>query len=317
MATIGAALDIGHFHDLADELDGVGHDTRAKDSHPAASVGTHETATKGNLKAAGRPPDRAANQNRSDIALSSPTAPVGQQAPTMDGHGDSMLAMTTIEIAELTGKRHSNVTTDTRNMLIELYGQGGLLNFQDTRINPQNGQSYPGFKLPKRETLILVSGYSIAMRAKIIDRWQELEAAAPTVNPAALSRMQLLELAMQAEQERVALEHKVAALLPKADAFDRIAGADGSCCVTDAARILQMRPKELFGWLHRHGWIFRRTGCTGWRPHSDRVNQGLLRLMLATMRRDDGSEKTVEQLKVTRRGLTRLAELFDDAGSAD
>lgn len=64
---------------------------------------------------------------------------------------------------------------DIRTMLVELHGEGGVLSFEHTLVNSQNGQSYPIFNLLKRETLNLVSGYSVGMRAKIIDRWQELE----------------------------------------------------------------------------------------------------------------------------------------------
>lgn len=86
--------------------------------------------------------------------------------------------MSSLEIAELTGKRHDHVMRDIRLMLAELHGEGGVLSFGDTQTNPQNGQTYPIFNLPKRETLILVSGYNVQVRARIIDRWQELEAGA-------------------------------------------------------------------------------------------------------------------------------------------
>lgn len=79
-------------------------------------------------------------------------------------------SMSSREIAELTGSTHDNVMTDIRKMLTELHGEGGVFSFQNTHINPQNGQIYPVFKLPKRESLILVSGYNVQMRARIIDR---------------------------------------------------------------------------------------------------------------------------------------------------
>jgi len=94
---------------------------------------------------------------------------------TPSGGDDKPRTMTSLEIAEITGKRHDNVRRDTRNMLVELVGEGGLLSFEDTHHNPQNGQQYPIYRLPRRECLILVSGYSVELRAKIIDRWEQLE----------------------------------------------------------------------------------------------------------------------------------------------
>ncbi len=102
------------------------------------------------------------------------------------------LTMTSLEIAGLTEKRHDNVMADIRKMLAELQGDGGVLGFQDTQTNLQNGQAYPIFRLPKRETLILVSGYSVTMRARIIDRWQQLEAQ--VAKPVAITMSPLEEL---------------------------------------------------------------------------------------------------------------------------
>lgn len=87
------------------------------------------------------------------------------------------VTMSSREIADIAEKRHDHVMRDIRVMLTELHGEGGVPKFGDTCTHEQNGQKYPIYRLPKRETLILVSGYSVAMRAKIIDRWQELEAA--------------------------------------------------------------------------------------------------------------------------------------------
>jgi len=80
--------------------------------------------------------------------------------------------MSSREIAELTSKEHKHVLDDIRKMLIELNIQSAdfMADYKDSQ-----GRTYPLFNLPKRETLILTSGYSIQLRAKIIDRWQELE----------------------------------------------------------------------------------------------------------------------------------------------
>jgi Rha family phage regulatory protein len=87
---------------------------------------------------------------------------------------DNTPKMTTVEIAERTGKEHRNVLRDARKMLIQLYGKGGLLKFEQTYKDVQ-GKGCPCYALPKNETLTLVSGYSVPLRMKIIQRLDELE----------------------------------------------------------------------------------------------------------------------------------------------
>ncbi|EIK3658337.1 Rha family transcriptional regulator, partial [Campylobacter coli] len=84
------------------------------------------------------------------------------------------ISLTSLEIAELTGKEHRNVTRDIETYL-EKVVEGGVLKFEQCYQSPKNGQFYKCYRLPKREVLILVSGYSVELRAKIIDRLEYLE----------------------------------------------------------------------------------------------------------------------------------------------
>lgn len=98
--------------------------------------------------------------------------PIVQQHPTM----------TSREIAELTGSTHDAVLKTIRRLLAE-----GVVSGNETPYkHPQNSQTYSEFLLSFRDTMVVVSGYSAELRAKIIDRWQELEAkqlAVPAVAP--------------------------------------------------------------------------------------------------------------------------------------
>lgn len=97
---------------------------------------------------------------------------MNQLALLSEVSGETM-RMTSKEVAELTGKEHDNVRRDIANMIEKL-----SLKIEEKAEASKGGRPSKVYLLEKRESLILVSGYSIEMRAKIIDRWQELESLA-------------------------------------------------------------------------------------------------------------------------------------------
>lgn len=226
------------------------------------------------------------------------------------------LTMSSLEIAERTGKRHDNVVQDIRIMLVELYGEEGFLSFEDTHRNPQNGQQYPIFRLPQRECLILVSGYSVELRARIVDRWQELEAETRNPLRALADPAALRTLLLQNVEKVIALEAENAELKPAAAALERIAESDGSLCVTDAAKTLQMRPKDLFTFLRSNGWIYRRTGSDHDVAYQSKLVTGVLEHKTTTVYRSDGTEKVTTQVRVTPKGLAMLGKLIAPTATA-
>lgn len=80
--------------------------------------------------------------------------------------------MSSLEIAELTGKRHSDVMIDIRRILeeAEIDSTEFSAQYKDT-----SGKSNPCYHLPRFECDLVITGYSVKYRAAIIKRWHELE----------------------------------------------------------------------------------------------------------------------------------------------
>lgn len=68
-----------------------------------------------------------------------------------------------------------------------------------------------------------------------------------------LSRLELLQMAMDAETERLALEERTKELEPKAEAYDRFMDADGTYSVGNIAKMLGLSQNKLFDLLRNEG----------------------------------------------------------------
>lgn len=93
-------------------------------------------------------------------------------------------------------------------------------------------------------------------------------------------------------------------------ALEQISKADGSLCITDAAKALQVNPKFLFSWLRENRWIYKRVGNNHDVGYQDKVQSGYLEHKVTEVTRGDGSTKITEQVRITPKGLAKLAKIF-------
>ena len=86
--------------------------------------------------------------------------------------------MTSLEIAELTGKQHNDLMKAIRKMepAWEKVSQGKFAQSSRMVVQPNGGvREFPCYVLTKTECLYIATKFNDAARAKLVLRWQELE----------------------------------------------------------------------------------------------------------------------------------------------
>jgi Rha family phage regulatory protein len=227
------------------------------------------------------------------------------------------------DVATFFDKRHDHILRDIDNLIAQ-EPKLRLANFGETvfeRENPSGGAAIRSraYEMDRDGFTLLAMGFTgskaLKWKLRYIEAFNAMEAelrrianSGPTIDlndPGALRNLLLTY-----SEKAMVLEKRVQELLPSQEALQRISEADGSLCITDAAKALQMRPKDLFEWLRQNGWIYRRPGSGHDLGYQSKTTAGLLEHKVTTVLKADGSEKVTEQVRVTPRGLTKLAALI-------
>ena len=166
--------------------------------------------------------------------------------PMITQFQENQKTMSTRVIADLTEKRHDHVKRDVENML----GQLGLdiPKFGGIYFDAQNRQQTE-YLLDEELTMTLVTGYNIVLRNRVIKRWKELENRE-------LSKMEILQMALESEQQKLVLQQQLEIQAPKVAFVDKYVAGNGNKTFRQVTKLLGANERKFRDFLKKEKIMF-------------------------------------------------------------
>lgn len=211
--------------------------------------------------------------------------------------------MTSREIAEYTGKRHSDVMEAIRTMEPAWEKVNGrkfpLVEYKDAK-----GEMRPEYQLSKTECLYVATKFNDEARARLILRWEELEQEQKHRLPQSFS--EALMLAAQQAQELEQKELQLQAQAPKVRFAEAVETSTHSCLVAELAKIITQNGYEigqnrLFKWMRSQGYLGKQGEYYNL-PTQRAMELGLFEVKKTSISKPDGTVLVSTTPKVTGKG---------------
>jgi len=217
---------------------------------------------------------------------------------------------TSLAIAEGVGNPHSSVIKLIRQNTSDLE-EFGNIGFEIQ--NSKSGAGRPTeFAILNEQHATLLLTYMRnndvvrEFKKRLVRAFFDLHQKQKVPDMANLSRLDILAMAMEAEQGRIALESKLQSVAPKVAFYDQVTKADDSISVAQAAKTIGTGRTRLFAFMRQIGWVTRYR-----EPYQAKIEQGYLDVKLGSWNHPDhGLQQSVTTL-VTGKGLTKLQELWE------
>lgn len=222
--------------------------------------------------------------------------------------------MTSLQIAEVTGKMHKDVLEAIRNMEPAWEKVNGrkfpLVEYRDAK-----GEMRPMYQLNKTECLYVATKFNDEARAKLVIRWEELERermAGGFQIPRNFS--EALRLAAEQAERVEAQQKQIEAMKPKALFADAVVTSERSCLVAELAKVLKqngidMGQNRLFAWLRKNGFLCSKGDYYN-QPTQRALEMGLFEIKKTVIAKPDGSSLVSVTTKITGKGQVYFVNKF-------
>jgi phage antirepressor YoqD-like protein len=246
----------------------------------------------------------AHNQIASAVIMANGSPFVHQlQGVSVDYSGDTAtpITMSSLEIAKLTGKEHKHVIRDIKAMLLEV-GDDPIL---DHVHKVKDARGYTSeIKLPRILTQTLITGYSIPLRYRVLQRLNELEVEA--AKPVTFGHL-LLDYT-----ER--LEQKISEDGDKVEFYDNMTGTEDLFNPITASKLFDTGRTSYLQYLRGHKILMSRPHRINM-PYQKYLEAGLFEVKLGDYKNPKTGEiEAKAHPMLTGKGVIWLKQFIDQNG---
>lgn len=226
------------------------------------------------------------------------------------------ITTTSLKVAEVFEKRHADVLRAIQTL--DCSEEFSQRNFALTEYTDVQGKKRPAFNLTRDGFSFLVMGFTGERAAYWKERFIEAfnQMADKLRQPIAPAIPQTLPEALRLAADEHERANKAEAALseakPKIAALNRIGAAQGHLCLRDAAKTLKMAPLAFNRFLSEQGWIYKKSGSKSWIAYQEKIKAGYLDHSEFTYKDDDGEERVSTQVRVTGKGMIKIAEILEN-----
>lgn len=217
---------------------------------------------------------------------------------TLQTTGGADVTMSSREIADLVEKRHDNVLRTIESLLAR--GTIALPQLEEVPNNGPGPKMIRQYRVGKRDSYVIVAQLSPEFTARLVDRWQELEAAAPAP---AVPQSFAAALRLAAEQQDVieAQAAQLAAAAPAVEFVERYADSTGTKGFREVAKLLGANESAFREFLLDQKIMYRLGGALT--PHAQHMDAGRFCVKAGTAQ----NKHAFNAARFTPKGVTWIA----------